>query len=145
MNGSQYLRALALLFIAAFCFSCDLSTPNRVVSDGSRIGVVVKFSLKEASSSSSDYVPPRCWEGELNMTLPGSSAPETWLFSVPPDDSAAVEEVKVAMRSRKTVEVHYRQWLYVPSEPGGCVARPRQGTTYAVYDVTPADGSEAER
>jgi hypothetical protein len=132
---SNPLRLVGAALIAAFCFSC--STPNRVVSEGSRVGVVVKFSLKEAAQAELGQTPPRSWEGELNMTIPGQAAPEVWLFSVNPGDAAAVEQVKAALRSRAPVELSYRQWLRVPTEPGGCVARPLQSTTYVVYQAAP--------
>lgn len=128
------MKLIPYLLIAAFCISCD-QAPNRIVSEGSRVGTVVKFSLKEAAPT--DYqTSPKCWEGQLNMSIPGQAAPEQWVFSVQPDDTAAVEKVKMAMRNRGVYELSYRQYLRVPTEAGGCTAQPKMGTTYAVYDAT---------
>lgn len=136
----QSRRRKLRLFVAAavmalWCVSCE-PLPNRIVSEGSRVGVVTKFSLKEANPQDFQSS-PRCWEGQLNMTIPGQAAPEQWVFSVLPEDTAAVDKVKAAMRARSPFELSYRQYLRVPTEHGGCVEIPKMGTTYAVYDATP--------
>lgn len=130
---------LAVL-ISSLLFGCV--DPNRIVSDGERIGVIRKFSLKETGYSPGRQA-PRSWEGEMDVSLPGSAG-EVWLFSVPPDDAPAIDKVKAAMRSRKVVIAHYRQWLRVPTEvrdAGSGCAGPQQlqMTPYAVYDVKNRD------
>lgn len=91
----ELLVVIAIIAIlAAMLGSC---TMTRTISDGSRVGVVTKFSHKGTVNKS--------YEGEL-MLGSGNSA-QTWSFSV--TDSAVVKQVQDALDTQKTVSLHYSQ------------------------------------
>lgn len=133
------IRSIGALAILGFVAGC--TEPNRIVSNGERIGIVRKFSLKETDHVAF-HAGAQSWEGEADVSVPGTHGGEVFLFSVEPTDARAVERVKQAMRERKPVAIIYRQWLRVPqTAPGtGCTGpRNLQGTPYTVYDVQPID------
>lgn len=92
-------------------------------SDGSRTGVVTKFSRKGVFIKS--------WEGELVMGgavagTDGSVVANVFPFTV--TDPAVVTAVQSAQEGARHVTLRYRQWLQGPIE---------MGTDYDVVEVKP--------
>lgn len=123
------MKKLALFLVPLFFLGGCSSN----YSDGSRVGVVRKFSKKGVLIKS--------WEGELllnaGMKDDGHGQQmvvnETWEFSVDPEAShgenieKVVADIKEAMKSGKRVELYYNQntWPFVI----------RFNTTYCIYKV----------
>lgn len=102
------------------------SSAGWTYSEGSRVGVVVKFSHKGS------WV--KTWEGELAMgAIDQGGQREKWEFSVyPPEDGeSVVEQVEDAMDSGKRVKIHYREQRSSQSWKGS--------TTYFVTEVEHLD------
>ena len=79
---------------------------NIEYSDGSRSGVVQKFSKKG--------VVWKTWEGQLNLGYNttnenGQLVPEVWLFSC--SDDAVAKDIQQCERSGKRVTLNYKQYL----------------------------------
>jgi hypothetical protein len=98
-------------------------------SEGTRVGVVTKFSSKGVFF--------KTWEGELSIlgtttNEQGVLIPNVWPFSV--NDEASVAAVQSAMRSGRRVELHYKQKY---------MTLPWRGDT--TYLITKVDALEPER
>ena len=121
-------RLLLSLVMLSVCFTGCSSN----YSDGSRVGVLRKFSRKGVLIKS--------WEGELllnaGMKDDGKGQQmvvnETWEFSVDPEAShgedikQVVQDLKAALKSGKRVELYYNQntWPLL-----------RISTDYCIYKV----------
>jgi hypothetical protein len=92
------MRAL-LVVLALTLTGCGME-----YSDGTRVGVIKKFSKKGFMC--------KTWEGEMLLSAENVMQPETWNFSVESDKVA--EEIKAALSSGKRVELVYIQKLFNP-------------------------------
>jgi hypothetical protein len=109
------LGFLALLVLIAAFFTAAWTWSY---SDGERAGWLQKFSRK-------GYV-CKTWEGEIAMAVPGSSAVESFEFTVHDGDTAAQLEKLMGQR----VSLHYEQKMGLPTSCFG-------DTRYFVTRVTP--------
>lgn len=92
-------------------FSATACVPN--YSDGSRVGVITKFSHKGLAIKS--------WEGEMNLggmreesDEKGNSYLVANIFKFSVTDPAIIKRVQDAMLNGKRTELVYRQWLMHP-------------------------------
>lgn len=86
---------------------CD---PN--YSDGTRVGVVTKFSHKGWSY--------KTWEGEMNMggmvsDGQGGSHVSVWKFTVAEEDEENQKKIQDALKTQKQVIVQYSEWRVRPN------------------------------
>ena len=89
------------------------SSASWTYSDGSRAGVVVKFSHRGS------FI--KTWEGELSMgALDQGGVREKWEFSVNEsvDGEGIVEQVEDALDSGERVKMHYREQRAIQSWKG---------------------------
>lgn len=93
----------------AMCLLCSLIGCGYGYSEGSRVGVITKFSKKGVFVKS--------WEGEMLIALPEESSAinaESFAFTVRIDNPKVVKQVHEAQLSGKRVEIEYKQWLCAP-------------------------------
>jgi prepilin-type N-terminal cleavage/methylation domain-containing protein len=85
---------------------------NSDYSEGERVGVVTKLSLKGWQY--------KTWEGEMNLgglasNSQGQLEANVWNFTVPDGDEATLKLLQEAQRSQKPVIIRYKQWMVRPS------------------------------
>lgn len=128
-NKSNKLKfgLIAIVVVLVLGFGANFIS-NMNYSEGSRAGVVTKFSKKG--------ILLKTWEGELSMGgVEQGGVARVWQFSV--QDPAVVEKIESAMTNGDHVKLPYNQKLFgVPW---------RGGTTYFVQDVVSADKSPSSK
>ncbi len=123
-----FLGSFALLFVG--CMSGKLLTTDptdSTISDGSRVGVVNKFSTKGLTGKT------KTWEGELLVGGAGTVQKSHWQFTVDSDDVDLIKAVDEAKSSQAMVELFYHKYLWVLKINGE--------TTYFVTGIKPAGDS----
>jgi prepilin-type N-terminal cleavage/methylation domain-containing protein len=84
---------------------------NSDYSEGERVGVVTKLSLKGWNY--------KTWEGEMNLgglaaNSQGQLEANVWHFTVPEGDEDSLKLIKEAQRTQKPVIIKYKQWMIRP-------------------------------
>jgi len=111
-------QIIIALFAAIFFMGCD--QPEKVYSEGARVGTVQKLSLK------GDYEYRKTYEGILLQ----NGALGAWEFSISPMDQVTAQAAQSAADNQTPVKLHYKQ--YKGTAPEGA---PTFQTEYRVYKV----------
>jgi pilin/secretion family protein with methylation motif len=100
--------------LLALCFSARggcLVGCNSDYSEGERVGVITKLSLKGWNY--------KTWEGQMNLggmvqDTEGKLATNVWNFTVPEGDEDSLKLLKEAQRTQKPVIIRYKEWMIRP-------------------------------
>lgn len=84
---------------------------NDSYSEGERVGIVTKLSLKGFQY--------KTWEGEMNLgglasNSEGRLEANIWAFTIPDESKESLMIIQEAQRTQKPVVIRYKEWMIRP-------------------------------